>query len=81
MEKRLISTGFLGFSWKLAYFPWFLPGFVLEDAITAPFLLDEREEWHARNHAIPARTTRFAQAERRSDIVRHCGRGRARAAR
>jgi len=63
MEKHLISTGFLGFRWKLAYFLWFLPGFVLEDAISAPFLLDEREEWHARNHAIPARNTRSREAE------------------
>jgi hypothetical protein len=33
----------------------------------------------ARNHAIPARTQRFAEAERRSDLVRHDGRGMARA--
>jgi len=79
MEKHLISTGFLGFSWKLAHFLWFLPGFCLGDAISAAFFLDEHEELQARKQAIPARTTRFAEAERRSDLVRHDGRGMARA--
>ncbi|MGD1062135.1 MAG: hypothetical protein ABR860_02645 [Terracidiphilus sp.] len=79
MEKHPISTGFLGFPWKFAHFLWFLPGLCLEDAILAAFFLDVREELQARNHAIPARTTRFAEAERLADLVRDDGRGTARA--
>ena len=67
MEKHLISTGFLGFPWKLAYFLWFLPCFVLEDAISALFSLDEREERHARNHAIPVQAAWSVGVERRFD--------------
>jgi hypothetical protein len=79
MEKHPISTVFLVFPWKFPHFLWFLPGFCLGDAISAAFFLDEHEELQARKQAIPARTTRFAEAERRSDLVRHDGRGMARA--
>jgi hypothetical protein len=79
MEKDPISTVFLGFLGKFAYFLRFLPCFSLEDAISAAFFLDEREEWQAQNHAIPAQNTRFTGAERRFDIVGYCGRGAARA--
>ena len=61
MEKHLISTGFLVFSRKLPYFPWFLPCLCPDSAISAAFFLDGRKELRARNHAIPARTTRFAR--------------------
>jgi hypothetical protein len=70
---------FLGISSEIRLFSLVFAGFCLEDAILAAFFLDEREKSQARNHAIPARTTRPAEAERGSDLVRHCGRGTARA--
>ena len=79
MEKRPISTGFLGFLWKLAYFLRFLPVFYPEDAISAAFLLHEREEWQARNCAIAARTVRVGEVVGMADFGQHYGRGRARA--
>jgi hypothetical protein len=79
MEKHLISTGFLGFSWKLAYFSWFLPCLCLKDAILAAFFLDVREELQARHHAIPARSARSREAKRRTDFVQNDGRGADRA--
>jgi hypothetical protein len=54
MEKHPISTGFLGFTRKLAYFLWFLSVFSPDGAILPAFFPDERQEWRARNHAIPA---------------------------
>jgi hypothetical protein len=60
MEKHPISTSFLGFRWKLAHFLWFLPGFCLDEAISAAFFLEKRDPWRAQNHAIPAQTARFA---------------------
>ena len=70
---------FLRISLEISLFSLVFAGFCLEDAISVAFFLDEREEWQARNQAIPARTQRFAEVERRSDLVRHDGRGMARA--
>jgi hypothetical protein len=69
---------FLGISLEIGLFPLVFAVFCLEDAILAAIFLDEREQWHGRDRAIPADIGRFVEAERRCDFVRDGGCGTAR---